>query len=103
MHKIDNMDKSNKINYNKSIIDKERKILAYYKKTMHQDTILTIPIKTPTHKQIQKRRARTLKNNQTQAQYNIDKDNNKDIKDIDDVNNKKHSTHTQTKKFVIMD
>ena len=31
MHKIDNMDKNNKINYNKSITDKERKILAYYK------------------------------------------------------------------------
>ena len=104
MHKIDNMDKSNKsnkINYNKSITDKERKILAYYKKTMHQDTILTIPIKTPTQKQIQKRRSCTLKNNQTQTQYNID--NNKDIKDIDNIDNKKHTTHTQTKKFVIMD
>ena len=103
MHKIDNMDKNNKINYNKSITDKERKILAYYKKTMHQDTILTIPIKTPTQKQIQKRRARTLKNTQTQAQYNIDKDNNKDIKDIDNIDNKKQTTHSQTKKIVIMD
>jgi len=103
MNKKDNI---NKINYKKSIIDKESKILAYYKQTIHQDTILTIPIpiKTPIQKQIQKRRARTLKNNQTQIQHNIDNNKDiKDIKDIDDVNNKKHSTHTQTKKFVIMD
>ena len=74
----------NKVNYNKSITEKENKILAYYTRTIPQDKSLT---KLNTQIQIQKTKQRRLKRTQKQQQlYNNNNNNNLDKADtIDDI------------------